>query len=51
MQQKPPKAAKAPYIQLLSWEGECNFLMDFKETNKCFSLKLHLNVVFQKNKY
>ena len=25
MQQKPPKAAKAPYIQLLLLEGNCNF--------------------------
>ena len=48
MQQKPRKAAKAPYIQLLSLEGECNFLMDFIETNKYFSLKLHLNVIFEK---
>ena len=51
MQQNPPKAAKAPHIQLLLLKGKCNFLMDFKGTNKCFSLKLHLNVAFQKNKY
>ena len=47
-QQKP---AKAPYIQLSLLEGKCNFLMNFKRTNKCFSLKLHLNVLLKKNKY
>ena len=51
MQQKPPKAAKAPYIQLLLLEGKCNFLMNFKGTNECFSLWLHLKLVFSKNKY
>ena len=48
MQQKPPKAAKAPYIQLLLLEGKCNFLMNFKGTNECFSLWLHLKLVFSK---
>ena len=48
MQQKPPKAAKAPYIQLLPLEGEWNFLMNFKGTNKWFSLKLHLKFVLSK---
>ena len=50
-QQKPPKAAKAQYIQLLSLEGEYNVLMSFNGTNKFFSLNLHLNVAFSKNKY
>ena len=51
MQQKPSKAAKAPYIQLSSLEGKCNFLMYFKGRNQWFSLKLHLKIVFSKNKY
>ena len=40
MQQKPPnlgpKAAKAPYIQLLLLKGDYNFLMNFKGKNKFF---------------
>ena len=50
MQQKPHKAAKAPYVQILSLKGEQNFLMNFKGRYNYFSLKLHLKIVLSKKK-